>query len=90
METTPYPPRVYGNRLTAYNAITSRHSTCTLTLILTPYMTKSLAIKAFYYPFSSKVSRLLPAKQHTQRDAFAEKGPPAGLSSTRSPTLDRV
>lgn len=38
----------------------------------------------------TKLSRLLPAKQHTQRDAFAEKGPPAGLSSTRSPTLDRV
>lgn len=37
-----------------------------------------------------KVFTLLQAKLHTPRDAFAEKGPPAGLSSTRSPTLDRV
>ena len=55
-----------------------------------PIRQKSLDSKAFLNPFRYKVSRLLPAKLHTQHDAFAEKGPPAGLSSTRSPTLDRV
>ena len=84
------PPRVYGNRLTAYQTITSRYSTCILTLILPHLNTKSLAIKAFDYPFRYKVSRLLPAKLHTQRDASAETNPPAGLSSIHSPILDRV
>ena len=27
---------------------------------------------------------------HTRHDAFAEKGPPAGLSSIHSPILDKV
>lgn len=30
-------------------------------------MTKSLAIKAFHYPFRSKISKLLRAMLHTQR-----------------------
>ena len=53
-------------------------------------MQKSLKIKAFHIPFCYKVFTLLPAKIHTQHDASAEKDPPAGLSSTHSPTLDRV
>ena len=53
-------------------------------------MQKSLKIKAFDYPFCYKVSRLLPAKLHTQHDAFAEIGPPAGLSSIRSLALGRI
>ena len=55
-----------------------------------PIRQKSLDFKAFLNPFRYKVSRLLPAKLHTQHDAFAEKDPPAGLSSIRSPTLGRV
>lgn len=51
---------------------------------------KSLKIKAFDYPFCYKVSRLLPAKLHTRRDASAEKDPPVALSSVHNPTLDRV
>jgi hypothetical protein len=51
---------------------------------------KSLTIKAFDYLFRYKVSRLLPAKLHTRHGAFEETSQPAGLSSTRSPTLDRV
>ena len=51
---------------------------------------KSLKIKAFDYPFCYKVSRLLPAKLHTQRDVFVEKDPPVGLSSIHIPTLGRV
>lgn len=51
---------------------------------------KSLALKAFDYPFRYKVSRLLPAKLHTQHDAFAETNPPAVLSSIHSPILDKV
>ena len=51
---------------------------------------KSLTIKAFHIPFRYKVFTLLQAILHTPRDAFAEKGPLAGLSSTHSPTLGRV
>ena len=65
------PPRVYGNRLTAYQVITSRYSTCILTLILPQHIRKSLTYKAFLNPFRYKVSRLLPAKLHTQRFAVA-------------------
>ena len=83
-------PRVYGNRLPAYQTITSRYSTCILTLILPHLNTKSLAIKAFDYPFRYKVFTLLPAKLHTRRGASAETNPPVGLSSIRIPTLDKV
>ena len=37
-----------------YQAFTSRHSTCNLTLILPHYIAKSLAIKAFHYPFRQR------------------------------------
>ena len=76
--------------MTAYQTITSRYSTCILTPILPLHIRKSLTIKAFDYPFRYKVSRLLPAKLHTQRDAFEETNPPAGLSLTRIPILGRV
>ena len=33
---------------------------------------------------------ILPTSLHTRRDASEEKDPPAGLSSIRSPILDRV
>ena len=81
---------VYGNRLTAYQTITSRYSTCILTLILPHLNTKSLAIKAFDYPFRYKVSRLLPAKLHTQRGAFEETDQLAVPFSIRSLALGRV
>ena len=55
-----------------------------------PYTTKSLDSKAFLNPFRYKVSRLLPAKLHTQHDAFEETDQPAGLSSTHIPTLGRA
>ena len=55
-----------------------------------PIRQKSLDSKAFLNPFRYKVSRLLPAKLHTQHDAFAEIGPPAGLSSIRSLALGRI
>ena len=73
-----------------YQVSTLRHTTCILTLILIPFITKSLAIKAFDYPFRYKVSRLLPAKLRTPRDAFEEIYPPAGLSSIHIPTLGIV
>ncbi|WP_392373157.1 hypothetical protein, partial [Streptococcus suis] len=50
--------------------ITSTYSKKLLTLILPHHVRKSLAIKAFSYTFRSKVSRLLPAEQHTRRDAY--------------------
>ena len=37
-----------------------------------------------------RISYVLLTSLHTPRDAFAEKDPPAELSSIRSPTLDRV
>ena len=76
--------------VTAYQAITSRYSTCILTPILPPHIRKSLTYKAFLNPFRYKVFTLLPAKLHTQHDASAEKDPPAGLSLIHSPVLDRV
>ena len=76
--------------MSVYQAITSRYSTCILTLILPHLNTKSLAIKAFDYPFRYKIFTLLLAKLHTQRDASEEKDPLAELSSTRIPTLGRV
>lgn len=61
--------RVNGNRIGKFLAITSTHSKNLLTLILSHHKAKSLTIKAFHYPFHSKVSRLLRAVQHTQRFA---------------------
>jgi len=57
---------------------------------ISPLNEKSLTYKAFLNPFRYKLSRLLQAKLHTRRGAFAGKGPPAVLSSIHSPTLDRV
>lgn len=37
-----------------------------------------------------RINCVLPTSSHTRRGAFAGKGPPAGLSSIHSPTLDRV
>ena len=37
-----------------------------------------------------RISYVSLTNLHTQHGAFAEKDPPAGLSSIRSPTLDRV
>ena len=51
---------------------------------------KSLTIKAFLNPFRYKVSRLLPAKLHTQHDASEEINQLAVLSSIHSPTLGKV
>lgn len=55
-----------------------------------PIRQKSLDSKAFLNPFRYKVSRLLPAKLHTQHGAFEETSPPVALSSIHSPTLDRI
>ena len=57
---------------------------------ISPLNEKSLTYKAFLNPFRYKLSMLLRAKMHTQHDASAEKDPPAGLSSIRIPTLDKV
>lgn len=65
------PSRFYGNRLTAYQAITSRYSTCILTLILLIHKEKSLTFKAFHYKFRSKVFTLFQATLHTQRFGLA-------------------
>lgn len=55
-----------------------------------PEHKKNLTYKTFHNSFRYKVSRLLPAKLHTRRDAFAETDPPAGLSSTHIPILGIV
>lgn len=47
---------------------------------------KHLALKCQSEMFNC----VLPINSHTQHDAFAEKDPPVGLSSIRSPILDRV
>ena len=60
-----------------------------LTLKLTLYDKKPYN-QGFSLLIHSYLSRLLPAKLHTRRDASAEKDPLAGLSSIRIPTLDRV
>lgn len=53
-------------------------------------MTKRLEIKPFLNPETMGFNLLLPAVRLPQHDASAEKDPPAGLSSIRSPILDRV
>ena len=84
------PLCVIGNKNSVTPPIGTRHSTAALNLILPQRIRKSLTIKAFDYPFRYKVSRLLPAKLHTQHDAFEEKDPPAGLPSIHNPILGRV
>ena len=51
--------------VTAYQAITSRYSTCILTPILPQHIRKSLTYKAFLKPFRSTVFTLLQATPHT-------------------------
>ena len=58
----------YGNRMSVYQAITSRHSTCVLTPILPQHIRKSLTYKAFNNSFRFKVFTLLQAKLHTPRE----------------------
>ena len=82
--------RVNEDRIRQFLAITSTHSKNFFTLILTPFITKSLAIKAFLNSFRYKVFTLLLVKLHTQHGASAEIDPPAVLSSIHSPALGRV
>ncbi len=64
--------RVNGNRKLIISSYHFYSFQKFLTLILPHANTKSLAIKAFHYPFHSKVSRFLRAEQHTPRDAFVD------------------
>ena len=70
--------------VTAYQAITSRYSTCILTPILPQHIRKSLTYKAFLKPFRSTVFTLLQATPHTQHARSSGTYPRVARTEPRS------